>query len=444
MRVELVVLELHRIQQCGPFARAGRSVLLALLDGRDHLVLAHVRTQPERIEEADELPARLVRPQHDLLGHRGPLGRVRVQQLRTGLAVQDRGQLPGQVVAVLDRGVRPQSVRRRVLVDRVAGAEHPAAVQGGRVLLVVAPQRRSGDLDLELGVTDQVADDVASGVLGHFRWRLGDVEAPDDEPLVPRPDHPHEAGPDAADVGAGLDDPVEDGRPVPAQLLQVGLERDVHGPGDVHAPFQWQVEVGGHHRAGAVGPDQVPGADRVLDSQQPVTDLHGDAVVVLLVGQVLGREPGLRATRGGVAHQDRFEVGLRDVAVERGRGQLVVAVAGGVGAPGQDAADLLTRDRRAEHGVAHELVRRRLGEDLLLDPEIAEDLHRALVGDVRARGVGRPPVLGDHQVLDAQAGQEQSRSRPRRAGPDDQDVGRDHPRSGQRRGRETVIELNHV
>ena len=71
----------------------------------------------------------------------------------------------------------------------------------------------------------------------------------------------------------------------------------------------------------------------------------------------------------------------------------------------------------AEHGVAHQRVLGGLGEHLVLDAHVAQDLHRALVGDVRARGVGHPPVFGDHDVVDAQRGQEQCGRRPGGARP---------------------------
>ena len=73
------------------------------------------------------------------------------------------------------------------------------------------------------------------------------------------------------------------------------------------------ADVGGDLRARAVGADEVLRPDGVLLSGQAVEDLHIDAVGVLPVAYVLRREAGLGAALDGVAYQDRFQVGLRDV-----------------------------------------------------------------------------------------------------------------------------------
>jgi hypothetical protein len=141
------------------------------------------------------------------------------------------------------------------------------------------------------------------------------------------------------------------------------------------------------------------------------------------MAEVLGGEPRLGTARGRVLDQDRLQVGLRDVADQARAGELVVRFPGGVGTPSTDPADLLARDGRAEHRVADELVRRGVRLDLILDAEVAEDLHRPLVGDVRPRRVGGPAVLGDHDVRHVQAGEAQRGRAPGRPGPDDEHVG---------------------
>ena len=114
-----------------------------------------------------------------------------------------------------------------------------------------------------------------------------------------------------------------------------------------------------------------------------------------------------------------------------------------MGAPGLDPADLLARDRRAEHGVADQLVRGRVREHLVLDPEVAEDLHRPLVGDVRAGRVGRPPVLGDHDVRHPEGGQAERGRAAGRARADDQHVGLDRGAGRDLGLGESVIEGRH-
>ena len=229
-------------------------------------------------------------------------------------------------------------------MDRVAGREHALLLQVGRVHLVVAPQARAGDLDVQVGHAEEVPGDL-DGFLGvHFRRRLADVVAPDDQPLVPRPHHADQAGADAADVAARLDDPVQDAGAGLDVGRDVGLERDVHRARDVHLALVGEADVFGDLGTGAVGADQVLGPDVVHRAGEPVSYRRGDAILVLGVAEVLGGEPRLGAARGGVLDQDRLQVGLRDVADQAGAGELVVGFPGGVGAPGADPADLLARD----------------------------------------------------------------------------------------------------
>ncbi|SKZ90040.1 Uncharacterised protein [Mycobacteroides abscessus subsp. abscessus] len=77
---------------------------------------------------------------------------------------------------------------------------------------------------------------------------------------------------------------------------------------------------------------------------ESVEDFDGHPVVVLGVREVLGGEPGLRTANRGVAHQNRLEVGLRDIHRQAWRSELVVGLPVGTGAPGADSADLLAGD----------------------------------------------------------------------------------------------------
>ena len=82
--------------------------------------------------------------------------------------------------------------------------------------------------------------------------------------------------------------------------------------------------------------------------------------------------------------------------------------------------DLLTCDARCRKPCRRPAMRRRIGEDLLLDAHVAEDLHRPLIGDVRAGRVRRPAILGDHDVRYAERRQEQRSRRTRWPAADDQ------------------------
>ena len=119
-------------------------------------------------------------------------------------------------------------------VRGVAHAEDATFLHAGRVHVVDGPGGDGLEVDLEIGIADEVARDARGEGLVHVRHRLVDVVAPVDEPLVPRPHHPHEAHADAADVCARLQDPVENGRTMRDVFGEVGLEDDVHRPGDAH------------------------------------------------------------------------------------------------------------------------------------------------------------------------------------------------------------------
>ena len=422
VRVELVVLELERLAQLLALARRfGRVVGPCAHPLVHHVGIARVG-EAERCEDRPEFLDRLVGAQDDLAADRGALRVVAVEQARARVAAQHKGELPGEVVGVLDRGVRAEPVRRRMAVDGVAGTEHaPFAVARG-VPLVVTPQRGRTDRDWDGVVTDQVVSDLDRGLVVELGRRLVDVIAPDDQPLVPRADHAHETHADAADVGARLEHPIEDARAVLDLCREVGVEDDVHRAGHVHLALEREIDVLGDLATPAVGADHVLGLDRVLVAGDAVA--HADGHVVLVLGQreVLGVEADVRAARGSVPDQDRLEQRLGQVADLRGAGQRVVGLARGVRAPGAHASDLIAGQRRAEYGVAHQRLRRALGLDVGLDPKVAEDLDGPLVGDVGARGVGGPRVLGDHDVIDVERRERQRGGAAGRPATDDQHV----------------------
>ena len=361
----------------------------------------------------------------DLLADRSALVVVAVEQPGARLALQHQRELPGQVVGVLDRGVGAEPVRRRMAVAGVAHAEDAAADVARGVHVVVAPQRRHADRDRDRVVADQVVGDPDRLGLVDLRRRLVDVVAPDDQPLVPRAHHAHQAQADAADVGPGLQHPVEDARAVRDVLGQVGVEDDVHAARHVHLALHRQPEVLGDLRAPAVGSDHVLGPDVVGAAAEAVLDRRGDAVVVLLEREVLGVETHARAALGGVAEQDRLHQVLRDVEVAGGARERVVGKPLRVRAPGVQPGQLLAGEAGAERRRAHQVLRRPLLEHVVDDADVAQRLERALVGDVRARRVRRPAVLGQQQVRDPVGAEEQRRRAARRPAADDQDVGLD-------------------
>ena len=130
-----------------------------------------------------------------------------------------------------------------------------------------------------------------------------------------------------------------------------------------------------------------------------------------------------RAALGGVLDQHRLHQRLRDVQ-HRARAALqVVADPMVSGAPRLQPHDLLAGQARGEQGVAHLVPRGGVLAGLVLDAEVAQHLHRALVGDVRAGRV-RHPREHRHRVHPNPVGrQRERRGATRRAEADHDDVG---------------------
>lgn len=254
----------------------------------------------------------------------------------------------------------------------------------------------------ELGVADQLAGDTGRELRRDFRLGGVDVVAPDDQPLVPRPDHAHEAHADAADVGTGLHHPVEDAGAVRDILREIGAEEDVHRAANAHPALEGQARMFGHEGFAAIGADKILRADGEFLAGQAVAAGGGDAALVLRVRQVFGRHAGLRPAGAGGLEEQRLHVGLRQVVHVRGRGHQVLGPGERVVAPGLHPADLLAGEAFAEDVLAHQVLMGGEHVGLVLDvaAKVAQDLHRALVGDVRAGGVGEPAVAVDRHVGD--------------------------------------------
>ena len=88
-------------------------------ESRAAIIMAHLGDAP--VGAVDHLPA-----------HRLALGAVAVQQTVIGLAGEHQGQLPRQIVAVLNRGIAPQTVGGRMAVGGIAGEEQPR-LRGSRL-----------------------------------------------------------------------------------------------------------------------------------------------------------------------------------------------------------------------------------------------------------------------------------------------------------------------
>ena len=92
--------------------------------------------------------------------------------------------------------------------------------------------------------------------------------------------------------------------------------------------------------------------------------------------------------------------------------------------PALHPTDFFTGEAFAEHVLAHEILlgSKEIGLVLNVLSEVAQHLHRALVGDVRAGCIGQPAITVHHHIIDAIARQKRGSGRPRRTGSDNEDV----------------------
>ena len=264
VRVELVVLELDARPAAPPaWPRPRGGVRLALLDLRPHLLLGLGVGQPEHLEELDRTRGSTCwrasrsawRP------GRAPASRCRAAPCpawspRTARASRRGCRSPGLEVfepRPFDGGCRWIASPAQKTRCRWRWVAYISLLPHSDVPVIFTSRS---------GTPTRFRTISGRRFLVDVRRRLADVVAPDDEPLVPRPDHADQAGADAADVRAGLDDPVEDGGAVATYCEDVGLEGDVHRAGDVHLALERQPDVLGDQGLGAVRADQVLRPDR--------------------------------------------------------------------------------------------------------------------------------------------------------------------------------------
>lgn len=110
--------------------------------------------------------------------HGQPFRLVGVQQPRTGLAAQHGGELPGEVVRVLDTGVGAERPGRRHLMGGVPGEEDSVpAVPFGDPLRGV-PRGLPGDLHVDVRCTGRPADVLRAPLVGEVLQRLAPFGLP--------------------------------------------------------------------------------------------------------------------------------------------------------------------------------------------------------------------------------------------------------------------------
>ena len=192
------------------------------------------------------------------------------------------------------------------------------------------------------------------------------------------------------------------------QRAHVGLEIDGRAVGKAAAAAHADAEPVAHDAVGAVGRDQVAGAERPVRPAVARTQPDDDSPLVLREARHLRGVVMIGAELAGPLAQHRLEPDLRDEQ-PRSRTQALDplverAIEAGELLPAQgiDGNDGAVLDELALGGRLHRL----------LQPDAAEDLHRALVKRGRARVDRRAPVPLDEHVGDTVRRQQHGGGQP--------------------------------
>src|SRR3984885_1577930 len=100
-----------------------------------------------------------------------PLGVVAGQQPDSGRAIEDRGQLPGEVMCALDGGVCSPGLERRHGVPAVSDEKYSPALELVGYLLIRLPCRSLDDLEIDL-LADGLGEHFAAVLRGELRRGL--------------------------------------------------------------------------------------------------------------------------------------------------------------------------------------------------------------------------------------------------------------------------------
>ena len=369
-------------------------------------------------------------PVHHLASDRLALGAVALEQGRAGLTPDHQGQLPGEIEGVGDGRIESEPVGGRVPVHRVAHGQHPPGLVVAGHLVVDRPGGEALDDRRDIGVADDLADPLDGELVAVGDGLGGGVVGADHDELVPGPMADERAG--AGEEGrAGCGVPIQDARPVGQVAGQVGLEPHVDGGGQPDFAVDGEPGLLDDAAASPVGPDEVVAADVVGGVGGAVPHRGRDAIGVLGEGEELVAEPDVGlGPLPRCLEQHRFEHRLGAVDHRAGAGLAVVGRPVRAAAPGVEPRHLQAGQAGVPHVVGHQLVRGGDGVQPVLEAQVPEDLHRALVHDVGPGSVRRPRVLLGQEVAHAIAGQQVGGGEPGRARSHDQqrnvDVGHHH------------------
>ncbi len=349
------------------------------------------------------------------LGDRPALGVVGVEQGHTRPAVQHGGQLPGQVVGVLDAGVGAERPGGRHLVRRVTGQEHPAlGVPLGDPLGGV-PGRPPGDRHIEIGDADGPPDVGGAPLVGELLERLAVFGVPGrvEDPVLTVVHREQRA------VGVRAGEVADDELPVVDDPGEVpGGEGDADVVEQVAGSVLPDAEPLAHGAAGAVRGDQVVRPYGGVLARLAALEVRRHPVGILVEGHHLGAEAQVAAEFPGARQQHGLEVVLA-AQTPAGRAEAGEPAAG-VDLTEQPLAGVARQARRLQDAVVVRQHRRRL-RDAPLHPGGPEQLHRADVVAPAARVDRRARVTFDECVRHPEPPQEQGHGQPHQGAADDED-----------------------
>src|SRR5699024_5082298 len=155
-----------------------------------------------------EFSTRLICPSHNLLGNGCSFCSVGVQECGIRVLIEYCCEFPREVIGILNRSIRPKTVARWMFMYGISHGKDATRLKIGRILFIIAPQRDTSNLSIEVWCSDQVAHDFKRVVVGKLWHALTDIKAPGDQPFIPWSDHTNQASTDATDIGTGLYHPV--------------------------------------------------------------------------------------------------------------------------------------------------------------------------------------------------------------------------------------------
>jgi hypothetical protein len=266
-------------------------------------------------------------------------------------------------------------------VGGVAGEEQAAVAKARRDDLVHFPFGDPLDPERHVGIADRAADARPHLVLVELAGEPA-VAGEDRAPFGPR----LHAGPDAEDVLAARA-ADEEQRPGAVRRVarQVGLDPDRNRADAARLTLEREVALLRDDAARAVATDGV--ARPHLEILAAAAPAHaGDHVVGRLADcDHLVVEAHVGAAGARRVEQDRLEHVLGRVAHRARARRFVLRPPIVARAPRHHARQLAAGEGGGEDLLAHEALRQSAAHHPLLDAEIAEDLHRPLVGDVGPR-----------------------------------------------------------